>query len=432
MNRKKHKIFIGPKEIAGYYTNLNKGLTELGWKVDFVEYEPHKMGYNQSKRVPFLVKIIRLSISAQNSSKSRVFRRIHTLIQDILKWMFMLQCLLKYDVFIFGYGQSLLRSNKDLKTLRRFGKQVIMNMAHGSELRVPSMDGFIISHDGQTRPPGRELARLSARRKNRMALIEQEVNFIVGAPYSSSAYATKPFINMFHLGLPYEGPATIDNQREDSGNKKMVVLHCPSHPFAKGTPLIREVIQKLEELGVELEYREVISRPNSEVLEELSKCDLVVDQTYSDLPLAGLATEAAWFGKPSLIAGYGLIELEKFVPFDRMPPSFRCEPGALFNKLSQLLKDPEGLAKVGQEAQSFVKTKWSALEIAKRYEQILANDVPKEWYLNPNEVFYTQGCGISNVDLKHQIKSQFDHGGLDSFVLSHRNDYLQFIQEVVQ
>lgn len=432
MNRKKHRIFIGPKEIAGYYTNLNKGLTELGWKVDFVEYEPHKMGYNQTKRIPFLVKLVRLSLSAQSSNKSRLFRRIHTLFQDIIKLTFMLQCLMKYDVFIFGYGQSLLRSNKDLVILRRFGKKVIMNMAHGSELRVPSMDGFIISHDGQIRPPGSELARLSARRKDRMSLIEKEVDFIVGAPYSSSPYATKPFINMFHLGLPYEGPATTDNVQVESGAKRMVILHCPSHPFAKGTFAIREVIKNLEERGIELEYREVINRPNSEVLEELSKCDLVVDQIYSDLPLAGLATEAAWFGKPSLIAGYGLIELEKFVPEDRMPPSFRCKPDALFDKLCRLLADPERLAKKGQEAQIFVKTKWSALEIAKRYELILSDDVPKEWYLDPNEVFYTQGCGISNADLEHQIKSQFDYGGLDSFVLSHRKDYLQFIQKVVR
>ena len=40
------------------------------------------------------------------------------------------------------------------------------------------------------------------------------------------------------------------------------------------------------------------------ILAELARCDFVIDQLYSDYPLPGLATEAAWFGKPTVVGGY--------------------------------------------------------------------------------------------------------------------------------
>jgi len=44
--------------------------------------------------------------------------------------------------------------------------------------------------------------------------------------------------------------------------------------------------------------------PNHAVLEELGKCDFVIDQAFADYGMAGFATEAAWFGKTAVVGGY--------------------------------------------------------------------------------------------------------------------------------
>ncbi len=55
-------------------------------------------------------------------------------------------------------------------------------------------------------------------------------------------------------------------------------------------------------------------RPNREVIVDLSKCDFVIDQIYSDTLMIGFACDAASLGTASIVRGYGLEELKQFVP----------------------------------------------------------------------------------------------------------------------
>ena len=55
-------------------------------------------------------------------------------------------------------------------------------------------------------------------------------------------------------------------------------------------------------------------QPNSVVLEQLARCDFIIDQLYADFPMPGFATEAAWFGKPAVTAGYALDLWKRTLP----------------------------------------------------------------------------------------------------------------------
>ena len=93
--------------------------------------------------------------------------------------------------------------------------------------------------------------------------------------------------------------------------KNFRILHAPSNPNFKGTEEIRNTIKCLKNENIDFEYIEITNASNEKVLAELKACDLVIDQLYSDTPMATLAAEAAYCGKPTIVGGYGFEELKK-------------------------------------------------------------------------------------------------------------------------
>ena len=123
----------------------------------------------------------------------------------------------------------------------------------------------------------------------------------MGAPLNSH-FLTRKMVNSMALGLPFsDAPKKCLKKepkylKENSNFQGLRVLHAPSHPYVKGTYEIKRVISSLQDAGHPIKLILLNGLPNSKVLQELEKCDFVVDQIYSDGPLGGLGVEAAWFG----------------------------------------------------------------------------------------------------------------------------------------
>ena len=75
------------------------------------------------------------------------------------------------------------------------------------------------------------------------------------------------------------------------------------------------------------------------MLEEIDKCDFVVDQLYSDSPLAGFAAEAASFQKIPVVGGYGWDEIRQTMSEGDIPPAKLCHPDNLLGAVEELCKD---------------------------------------------------------------------------------------------
>lgn len=73
-----------------------------------------------------------------------------------------------------------------------------------------------------------------------------------------------------------------DNKFKDV--KKIKILHAPSNPFVKGTPLVRAAIKKLQIEGYYFEYVELQNIPNEVVLEHLKSAHIVLNQFYAFVP----------------------------------------------------------------------------------------------------------------------------------------------------
>jgi len=431
--KKNKKIFIGTQEIAGYYHNLWIGIKSLGFDCDYVTYSDDIFGSGSNIRTSILLKSIAWLSRCRRGKNNRTFiffRAVITLLIEALCLIYFFIALFRYDVFIFGYGYTLLRWNLDLPVLRLFGKKVLVNMAHGSELRPPFIDGSYQTQDG-LQPQSKILKRLALRHKRRIKFFEITVDLVIGAPFSSTQYSSQKLINIYALGIPcYSNLDVADSPQYRFGNNHPVmmkddgtpvrILHSPSHSAVKGSVLIREAVERLKSSGYNIDFIEIKGRPNSEVIKEIQLCDFIVDQIYSDTPMAGFATEAACFGRPAVVGGYRFEYLKKFIPPNMWPPSKICHPDDLEDSIKELIVNVDLRRRLGAKAYEFVHTQWPAVKVAEKYMRLIHGDIPQEWWLEPQSVAYFHGCGQSEKKTKDNVRSMVASYGVQSLQLSHR------------
>lgn len=426
---KNKRIFIGPHEIAGYYANLARGFREIGIDCDFITYSSHPSGYGNETKFPLLLRLARFfNKFRRNPNRPLVVRILIALPGEILTNIWGLFAIIKYDIFIFGFGYSLLpRGNWDLMILKWLGKTVVSNVMHGSDIRPPYIDGSYQSGDGSRQPEARDLLLLSMAKKRKAMAIDYYSSVVLAAPFNSAFLSSKRIVNGSMVGIPFfleslHSPVAAAHDSEGKFLGRMRILHSPSHPAAKGTPLILKAIESLKVKGYTIEFIMLSGKSNLEVMREILQCDFVVDQVYSDTPLAGFATEAAWFGKPAVVGGYAFDYLNTFVPEGMWPPSKTCHPEKIEQAIEDLIVNRDERLRLGAEAQKFVQEKYNAAEVARRYLRLIEGDIPEDWWLDPNLVTYLEGAGQPVEQTKETVRQMVEQFGVESLQLSHRPD----------
>lgn len=414
------RIFIGTTEIAGYYYNLSIGLREHGFEVGEFYISDHVFQYGPSNNpLPFIFNIYR------KVKRKRAYRnlakapKIFYYLADVLvSYCFLLWAIFRFDVFVFGYGTSILKNNRDLKILKRLHKKVVSVVMHGSESRPPYVNGAKRLPDGAFLPAA-DLIKMAQLMKTQMEVIEQYSDVVIAAPFTSQ-FLKKPFINHFCIGLPFKPKPVIPHLDQSETHSGVRVLHSPSKPLAKGTFEIRRAVQSLIDKGYNIDFVEIINQPNPVVIEELQKCDFIIDQLYSDTPLAGFATEAAFYGKPAVVGGYGWDLLKTLLPKTIFPPSEICHPDELEIAIIKLFENKEYRENLGQLARDFVYNNWEAGIVADKFAKIFSGQIPGDWVIDPVEIDYVYGVGISQVDARILVQKVIEHGGVEALSLTER------------
>lgn len=429
------KILVGPCEVAGYYRNLCEGFRQLGVPYDFITYQSHPSGYGGETRRPVLLRMARWFQSFhEKPSRSWITKVFGALPSKVLVCIWVAWAIYRYDVFIFGFGMSWFKNNRDLPILRALGKTVIANLAHGSEARPPYIDGFFQSKEGEITSADK-LKALALRNKQCVVRHEKYCDVVIGAPFSTTQFASRRLLNTFALGIPFQSAeplsdVSVRQQTKVGGEHAVRILHAPSNPIAKGTSLIISAIENLKARGYRIDFVLIHGRPFKEVMEAVQHCDFVIDQLYCDTPMAGFATESAWFGKPAVVCGYGLDRLRLCVPNDMWPPSKTCLPNEVEQAIEFLIVNRDERMRLGIAAQMFVREKWSASEVAKKYLRIVEGTILDEWWINPHTVSYLEGAGQSVERTCKSIQLLLQQYGAESLQLSHRpeleQDFLSF------
>jgi glycosyltransferase involved in cell wall biosynthesis len=427
MRKESIRVFVGPTEIAGVLSNLAKGIKANGVECDFITYRSHPFGYGGESHLPLMINLSRWFDKCRENPRRFYANKVFFSIPgEVVKHIWALCAIFRYDVFIFGFGESLMRWNIDLPLLKWLGKTVISNISFGSEARPPFIGGLKLTED---------INKYSHLIRSRTARISKTVQWhqkyasiVIGAAFSTSQFARSRFINSFALGLPFDSGHS--QPLCDQTNvllstpvlRSIRILHSPSNPVAKGTAQIVKAIENLKARGHKIDFILLHGKPFKEVLKEIQYCDFVVDQIYSDTPMAGFATESAFFGKPAIVGGYGFDLLKQFVPYGMWPPSKTCHPDQIEQAIEEFITNADLRKSLGREAQSFVREKWSTIEVGKRFLQLIEGDIPNDWWLNPNDVVYTEGAGQSIERSQQTIRKLVANYGLEALQLEHRPD----------
>jgi hypothetical protein len=108
--------------------------------------------------------------------------------------------------------------------------------------------------------------------------------------YADIVFSHKKCQMSYLQSKQYSWPYMFDKNKFFRNNKKfenfnrIKILHAPSSPLFKGTPLVRAVIKKLEIDGYNIEYTELQDTKNEIVLEHLKSTHIVLNQFYCFTP----------------------------------------------------------------------------------------------------------------------------------------------------
>lgn len=157
--------------------------------------------------------------------------------------------------------------------------------------------------------------------------------------------------------------------------KKIKIVHAPSNPVIKGTPLVRAAIKKLQLEGYDFDYVELQNLPNKVILEHLSSSHIVLNLFYGlDISLGALAIEAManrtaliMSFDPSAIKHYD-IELEGL---DSCLLNTRY--WQVYDHLKHLLDNPDRMKYYADNGYDFVKKHYT-YEAAGEYIQNLLEE----------------------------------------------------------
>ena len=122
----------------------------------------------------------------------------------------------------------------ELPILRLFKKKIIF-VFHGSDSRPPYLDGALMNEESSI--DIHQCIELAAKKKSEIKKIEKYADVLIIYP-TQGHFHERSFILSPYLGLPFELTGNLPLQQPEK--KNLMILHAPSNPVAKGTPLIRK------------------------------------------------------------------------------------------------------------------------------------------------------------------------------------------------
>lgn len=412
------RISIGPGEVAGYFSRLKNGFVKSGQPCEHFVLTEHIYGY--SKPNFFLSSVYRL-ISRFNKYESNIFRRVVWLVEKIFRVIVLFYAIVRCDVFIFSGSATFFRFY-ELPLLKLFRKKLIF-VYLGSDARPPYLSGRYLDDAGALKD-SISLRIEVFEMKKAIKKVEKYADFIINHT-ATAQFFQKDFVKFHSVGVPVEFGFGLMQQTEElktglSGTPNSIrILHAPSRPLAKGSNIFKAIIGELRLEGFLIDYIELRGVSNSDVLRELADCDFVIDELYSDVPMAVLATEAARFRKPVVVGSYYAKEYFDDNSLETYPPALFVNPKEIKPSIRKMIVDKEFRLALGEQAYNFVKRNWESSIVARNYLRLIDNDIPTEWIGNPKEFNYLWGWGLSRDNWMKQVSMYVEQQGIDALLLDH-------------
>ena len=423
------RIFMGLREVAGFYSQLHKGFRSLGYTCRLAQSQAHEYAYaTKAVRFPLLNPLARFHYVSQRCRIAPV-RWLLLLIWyvgwQILRWPLFVWAAMCHKVFILRAMVPFLPFYLELPLLKLFRRRIVMTY-HGTESRPAFMNGKFMN-----RSPWfvRHVVPWICWMQRRVIGWADRFCDVVLEHTATGMYHRKPFLIYLCAGVPVDVSSPPAPPRS-AGAGPAKALHCPSEVVTgtKGTPQVRAAVEEVRRRGVAVELVELTGVPNSAVLEAIGQCDFVIDEIWSDSPMAGFAAEAASRGRAAVVGGYYSEILTDEVPAEAIPPSRFVMPDNLANAIADLASDRQACQQLGADAYEFVHRYWDASRVAERLLQALDGAAPAEWFFRPEDSRYLLGYGMSNDLLRQTVSDLVGCRGVRALQLHGRPHLLQAVE----
>lgn len=420
------RILVGPNEIAGVTSRIAAALAGAGAEVRcFFGHEhpfnPRSSGPSRTKRwCP-----AGINLASGWVAKGGAFAAAAGALAGGCKVAAFLRTCLWADTVVMVGGKGFFGGAGEYRFFRLLGKRVI-HVFVGTASRPRYLSGYAkdVIQDGRVNAKKlNKLAERTRRQARRIRAISRQASLVIENPLCGH-FHERPFVNWFKLGVPLDIDALLAEPRI-TGNTpprvpgKVRVLHCPSRPEIKGSARIQTVMAELAQAGLPVEFRQVTGVPHGQVLHEISESDLVVDQLYSDSPLAGFAAEASAFGKPAVVGGHGWELLAESLRPEEMPPTVVCHPDRLGEVVGRLVADPEAREAAGAAAREFLRSQWSEPAFGERFARLVTGNIPADWLVAPQSVRYSCGLGLEEAEARQLIGALVARHGSSALGVDH-------------
>ena len=410
--KKKIKVFIGLREIAGYFGYLKGGFEEIGIDAAFLNLGGNGFNYPGGKN-PNWIEVLNFIGREVGARFSRTFllRFIWlTIFQNIFSLIAFFVAIFNYNIFIFGANSTFLYF-LELPILKLLNKKIIYVFL-GSDSRPLYLNGAVFN--GNQNP--KLLIRLTWIQKNIIKIIEKYATIIINHP-PQAIFHEKPFISSILIGLPFrKEDSSVEIRNKRTGYKGLKIIHAPSKKGSKGSDKFKEIITRLKE-KYDLHYIEVSGIPNSEVLDIISDADIALDQLYSDTPMAVFALECAFHKVPVVVGSNYANSIRKDYKNYELPPSMFVLPENIEKAIEKLIVDEDYRVQLGKDAYDFVSHNCSPSIVAEKYLKLIRGKFPEEWLYDPYNISYIFGCGLSKEQVKENVKLFIKYGGTKSLFL---------------
>ena len=214
------------------------------------------------------------------------FSHLLNALQRIVYGPFLLAYLAcRHNVFIYFWSSGFLLDREyEFRFLKKKNKKII-TIFNGDDIRSPSKlreklneleyDGFLDYVDVYISKGYEE------KKKRIAALSDKYADLCFSCSIEQASYLTS---KQYFVPYAYDIKDFNRNDYKFDKNQTIKILHAPSHPLVKGTPLVRAAVKKLKLEGYRFEYKELMSASNTKVLEELGRCHIVLNQFYAFAP----------------------------------------------------------------------------------------------------------------------------------------------------
>lgn len=182
---------------------------------------------------------------------------------------------------------------------------------------------------------------------------------IVNAPVCQASYLKR--VDYFFQNFAYVEHAPRPSDFQVS---RLRMVHLPSRPLIKGTPVVRATVFRLREEGYDFIYDEVIGQPNKIARERINLSQIVINQLYMPMP-GMLGIEAMEAGKVLVTSAF--LGADPSIPSTQPTPWVVANSVNLYDQLRKLLEmSPDELFQIARASQRWLESNFDGKRVGKR------------------------------------------------------------------